>query len=165
MNTILLDPAHGGTKSGVSNHVVKESDIVLDISRNLFDLFVDLGYQVKTTRSSDSDVHAELRASKVEVNDILISIHAGEPLSVWYHADNLESYKLAEYIRSMLYCEMHSDFERYPGAGYSILRSSLRRGAKSAVLLCCGELKEVCSIVAQAHIAELVSTAVSSYSM
>lgn len=75
---IFIDPGHGGIDSGAYYYGIKESDLVLDVSKRLRTLLQDTGYSVIMTREDDTHVDFRTERSRIvnETNaDIFISIH------------------------------------------------------------------------------------------
>jgi len=80
INTIVIDPGHGGKDSGaVGRHGLKEKDVVLDIGKRLRDI-IESKLDCKVIMTRDADVFIELDARPVVARkqnaDLFISIHA-----------------------------------------------------------------------------------------
>ncbi len=84
---IVIDPGHGGSDPGSVRGGVKEKTLTLDIATRLRDVLVSRGWQVRMTRTGDTDVlapyaeaHPELQARVDVANNagarLFISIHA-----------------------------------------------------------------------------------------
>lgn len=90
-HTIIIDPGHGGIDGGATSCTgVLESNINLQISQSLNELFRFLGYQTKMTRTEDvsiykdgdtiakkkiSDLKERVRIAQETSNGVLLSIH------------------------------------------------------------------------------------------
>lgn len=119
--TIVLDAGHGGEDGGAVANGVIEKDINLSITNKLSDIFKSFGFNVITTRATDTSVNTEgysLRERKVSdmknrlelfnknKNNIVISIHQNKftqesysGAQIFYSPDNTESADLSECIR------------------------------------------------------------------
>ncbi len=79
VQTIVIDPGHGGIDSGATGHQgLKEKDVVLDIARRLRDKLAKAGnYHVLLTRDDDRKVYLKERVAfaKEHRADLFISIH------------------------------------------------------------------------------------------
>jgi N-acetylmuramoyl-L-alanine amidase len=79
VQTIVIDPGHGGIDPGATGHQgLREKDVVLDISRRLRDKLTRSGdYRVLLTREDDSKVFLKERVAFARENhaDLFISIH------------------------------------------------------------------------------------------
>lgn len=77
VNTVVLDPGHGGHDKGAASRFGFEKDFALDVALRARDLLEANRYKVVMTRSSDIFVPLETRAdiaNRTE-NSILVSIH------------------------------------------------------------------------------------------
>ncbi len=75
---IVIDPGHGGKDPGaIGINNSYEKDIVLDISKKLYERLKSMGYKVVLTRSTDEYVDNELRADMANKKKakVFISIH------------------------------------------------------------------------------------------
>ncbi len=79
VQTIVIDPGHGGIDPGATGHQgLKEKDVVLDIARRLRDKLAGSGkYRVLLTRDEDKKVYLKERVAFAKENraDLFISIH------------------------------------------------------------------------------------------
>ena len=76
---VIIDPGHGGKDPGApGRHGLNEKDIVLDIAKRLSGLLRGYGVETVLTRSSDTFISLEKRASLTENSqaDLFVSIHA-----------------------------------------------------------------------------------------
>jgi N-acetylmuramoyl-L-alanine amidase len=140
---ILVDPGHGGKDTGAPGvHGVLEKDVVLTIGKLVRDDLVNCGAKVILTRADDTFIPLTTR-SQMGVDyhaDIFLSIHADSSgienshhgTTVYYHANNAVCRQLAETIAQRLVQlddgikgdGVRSDFVRFPGVGFSVLRRS-----------------------------------------
>ena len=132
--TIVLDAGHGGEDGGAVANGIIEKDINLSITNKLRDLFKSSGFNVVTTRDSDSMQDADgatLRERKVNdmkkrlslfnenESNIVISIHqnkftqeAYSGAQVFYSANNIDSSNLSEAVRSNIVAMLQPDNTR-----------------------------------------------------
>jgi N-acetylmuramoyl-L-alanine amidase len=79
IQTIVIDPGHGGIDPGATGHGgLEEKDVVLDIAKRLRDKLVRSGhYRVLLTREDDRKVFLKERVAFAKENhaDLFISIH------------------------------------------------------------------------------------------
>ncbi len=93
IETVVLDPGHGGVDSGASNRWGREKAFALDVAQNARQQLIRAGYKVEMTRSSDNFVPLEDRvifASRFR-NAVFVSIH----FNYSGIAEGLETYALA----------------------------------------------------------------------
>jgi len=75
---IVIDPGHGGTAPGaIGRSGSTEKELTLDISRRVVDNLRDSQYEVSLTRSDDTNIDLEDRASFATESgaDLFVSIH------------------------------------------------------------------------------------------
>ncbi len=79
VQTIVIDPGHGGIDPGATGHQgLKEKDVALDIARRLRDNLTKSGnYRVLLTREEDRKVYLKERVAFAKENhaDLFVSIH------------------------------------------------------------------------------------------
>src|ERR1700730_629807 len=77
VQTVVLDPGHGGYDKGATSSYGYEKDFALDVARKLRPLLQAKGLHVIMTRESDAFVPLELRAriANAAHNSIFVSIH------------------------------------------------------------------------------------------
>ncbi len=94
VDTVILDPGHGGYDNGATSIWGNEKTFTLDVACRAKELLVQQGFDVKMTRSSDVFIPLEDRArfANRHRNALFISIHfnSGNP-----GASGLETYTLA----------------------------------------------------------------------
>ena len=76
---VVIDPGHGGPDSGaIGINGLRETDVVLDVSKKVTALLEEKGVKVKMTRSSEVDLDLSPRVSFANRTDadIFVSIHA-----------------------------------------------------------------------------------------
>ncbi|MFW5985231.1 MAG: N-acetylmuramoyl-L-alanine amidase family protein [Halanaerobiaceae bacterium] len=141
---ILIDPGHGGYDPGaVGPGGLEEKNVVLDISRKLFDVLTqNTSAQVYMTRNDDSFVSLYQRgnmANKLDV-DLLISIHNnGDPtfrkkgIETFAHYNaSRETWALAWYIHESLTRKLGLVDRGLQADNFQVLRQTLPR--KSVLL-------------------------------
>ncbi len=107
---IVLDPGHGGMDEGCAREGVEEKELNLRIVYQIQRKLLEKGYQVRLTRSADTELALEDRAKTANEAgaDLCISIHqnasderAAEGIEIWYSGQNQadESKRLSEIIR------------------------------------------------------------------
>lgn len=96
VNTIIIDPGHGGKDPGAIAFNLMEKDVVLAISKHLKKLIDRNHPQVRTLLTRSTDVFIELEARTAFANkhrgDLFISIHANASLKK--HVSGVETYFL-----------------------------------------------------------------------
>ena len=93
VETVVLDPGHGGMDHGASNHWGVEKSFTLDVAQQARAHLQRAGYQVELTRTSDTAVSLEDRvkfANRFQ-NALFVSIHFNSGSG----GTGLESYALA----------------------------------------------------------------------
>jgi N-acetylmuramoyl-L-alanine amidase CwlD len=93
---IVIDPGHGGSDTGAAHNGLTEKDVTLDISMRLRALLLARGWQVKLTRSDDSDVYAPNDSARDELqarDDV--ANNAGARMLVSVHVNSFTSSGLA----------------------------------------------------------------------
>jgi N-acetylmuramoyl-L-alanine amidase len=77
VQTVVLDPGHGGYDKGACSRYGCEKDFALDVARQLRPLLKAKGFKVIMTRESDVFVPLELRAriANAQKDSIFVSIH------------------------------------------------------------------------------------------
>jgi len=93
IETIILDPGHGGIDSGATNRWGAEKSFSLDVAQAARLELMHAGYKVEMTRATDKSVGLEDRVSFANKfpNSIFVSIH----FNMGGSAEGLESYALA----------------------------------------------------------------------
>jgi len=114
---VMLDPGHGGTDPGAisPNRKMKESEIVLDVSKQVNQMLADAGFRTLMTRTTDVNVSLQERAimANEAKADLYISIHANAATNtsvngvenLYYPSeldpnDNRDNKKLAQVFQS-----------------------------------------------------------------
>ena len=77
IQTIVLDPGHGGYDPGTSHHGLREKDLTLDIARRLRNELKSTGLSVVMTRDHDEFIKLQRRAAIANrlPADLFVSIH------------------------------------------------------------------------------------------
>jgi len=93
--SVVIDPGHGGADSGaVGINGLKETDVVLDVSKIVTKLLVDKGINVKMTRNKEVEVDLSPRvnlANKID-SDIFVSIHANASRGKKRYINGIETF-------------------------------------------------------------------------
>jgi N-acetylmuramoyl-L-alanine amidase len=94
VNTVVLDPGHGGHDNGATSIYGNEKNFALDVALRARDMLQSAGFRVYMTRSSDVFIPLEDRAKMASrfSNALFISIHFN---SGGIAATGLETYTLA----------------------------------------------------------------------
>ncbi len=96
IQTIVIDPGHGGIDPGATGHQgLKEKDVVLDIAKRLRDKLTSSGkYRVLLTREDDRKVYLKERVAfaKEHRADLFISIHINSLPDEVRHVNYVETY-------------------------------------------------------------------------
>ncbi len=132
---VLIDPGHGGIDGGaISKNGVKESDINLEISFKLKDMFEESGWKVILTRDKDEGLYSDtgtIRSKKMqdlinrqkmierEKPDFVILIHLNSfpdtscyGAQTFYPGKSPESKLLAEQIQKKLVEDIDNENKR-----------------------------------------------------
>jgi N-acetylmuramoyl-L-alanine amidase len=93
IETIVLDPGHGGVDSGATNRWGAEKSFSLDVAQYARLQLMHVGYKVEMTRESDKAIPLEERVAFANrfPNSIFVSVHFNSS----GNAEGLESYALA----------------------------------------------------------------------
>jgi N-acetylmuramoyl-L-alanine amidase len=93
IETVVLDPGHGGVDSGATNRWGAEKSFALDVAQYARLQLMHAGYKVEMTRESDKAISLEDRVALANgfPNSVFVSIHFNTSGS----AEGLESYALA----------------------------------------------------------------------
>lgn len=62
---VVIDAGHGGSDPGASGNGIIEKDLTLEISQYMYDLFKNLGVDVKMTRVSDETLSPTERVNRI----------------------------------------------------------------------------------------------------
>lgn len=94
VETIVIDPGHGGKDPGAINNGIKEKNFNLDIAKRLANVLKSAGYKVYLTRTSDKYVGLYERTdiARKHKADLFISLHANS--SVNANVEGFETYYL-----------------------------------------------------------------------
>ena len=93
IETVVLDPGHGGVDTGATNRWGAEKNFALDVAQATRIELMHAGYKVEMTRSTDKSVTLEDRVTFANrfPNSIFVSVH----FNMGGSAEGLESYALA----------------------------------------------------------------------
>ena len=93
IETVVLDPGHGGDDSGTSGPLGNEKVYALDVALAAREQLLRAGFKVELTRAGDQDISLEERVAFANrfANAVFISIHFNSAAAGW----GVESYALA----------------------------------------------------------------------
>jgi N-acetylmuramoyl-L-alanine amidase len=136
IETIVLDPGHGGDDSGSAGAWGSEKDYTLDVALTAREELLRAGFKVELTRSRDQSVSLEQRvalANKLK-NALFISIHFNSSSG----GSGVESYALAPVgVPSNASSENHvasDDTRWYPGNAEDSENIALAAAVHAAIL-------------------------------
>ncbi len=139
--TIVLDPGHGGSETGANANGCQEKNLNLAVALRAEKLLKDAGAIVLMTRKTDKTVALKERPlfANRHSADLFISIHHNAMGSAnkvsgtetFYHGNDASSRALAHCLQSEIVAaaklpdrKVKSDYQRYPGSGFAVLRGS-----------------------------------------
>ncbi|WP_342665533.1 N-acetylmuramoyl-L-alanine amidase [Prochlorococcus sp. MIT 0601] len=97
---VVIDPGHGGPDSGaIGIGGLRESEIVLDVSKQVVDILYKKGVKAKLTRNSEIDLDLPPRvnmANRIGA-DVFVSIHANASRGFQKDVNGLETYYFSGY--------------------------------------------------------------------
>ncbi len=147
---IVVDPGHGGTETGAMANGCCEKFLNLSVAQRVQELLKQAGAIVLMTRKSDTLV--ALKERPIFANnhsaDLFVSIHHNAMGSAnkisgtetFFHADDGSSRALANCIQSEVVAAnglpdrgVKSDYIRYPGIGFAVLRGATMPAALTEV--------------------------------
>ncbi len=115
---VVLDPGHGGPDSGaVGINGLKETDVVLDISKKTARLLSEQGIIVKLTRDKNIDLNLTDRvliANRANA-DAFISIHANASRGYRRDISGIETYFFTGYKGKKLASDIQKELISLPG--------------------------------------------------
>ncbi len=97
---VVIDPGHGGSDPGaVGINGLRETDIVLDVSKNVSKFLTYKGVKTILTRNNDRTLDLQPRVSKANNSkaDIFVSIHANATRGKRKDVNGLETYYYSGY--------------------------------------------------------------------
>ncbi len=110
--TVVLDPGHGGDRTGAIYEGIAEKDINLSVALKVQSILKGSGYNVVMTRTGDVDVGLYERADIANAvkADLFVSIHANalpdnsdfQGIYTYYHTPSARSARLAQAIQTPL---------------------------------------------------------------
>ena len=93
--SVVIDPGHGGRDSGaVGINGLKETDVVLDVSRIVTKILIQKGISVRMTRNKDVELDLSPRVSLANKtdSDIFVSIHANASRGKKRYINGIETF-------------------------------------------------------------------------
>tara|TARA_Y100001968_G_scaffold174872_1_gene160295 strand:- start:813 stop:1898 length:1086 start_codon:yes stop_codon:yes gene_type:complete len=97
---VVIDPGHGGSDPGaVGINGLRETDIVLEVSKKVSDLLTKKGVKTLLTRSYEKTLDLQPRVSKANKSkaDAFVSIHANATRGKRKEVNGLETYYYSGY--------------------------------------------------------------------
>tara|TARA_Y100001968_G_scaffold174873_1_gene160298 strand:- start:60 stop:1145 length:1086 start_codon:yes stop_codon:yes gene_type:complete len=97
---VVIDPGHGGSDPGaVGINGLRETDIVLEVSKKVSDLLTKKGVKTLLTRSYEKTLDLQPRVSKANKSkaDAFVSIHANATRGQRKEVNGLETYYYSGY--------------------------------------------------------------------
>lgn len=132
--TIIVDAGHGGSDPGAVTHfnskLIKESDIVLDISKRLVSLLKEDGYNVIETRTGDYGLTLWQRVQSAYKHnaDLFLSIHTdNNPNFPWTGGSNIYIQPGANWNTYQLANSVQENMEKTTGRITNSLGRVLKR--------------------------------------
>jgi len=103
IETIVIDPGHGGKDNGASGHGIKEKNLNLKLARLLMEYLNRQGFRTRMTRYSDIYLRLGERVRMADQlgADLLISLHANS--SKYKRARGVEIFRLGSLERHANY--------------------------------------------------------------
>ena len=92
---VVIDPGHGGSDPGaVGINGLRETDIVLEVSKNVSELLRNKGVEIILTRSHETTLELQPRVAKANNSnaDAFVSIHANATRGKRKDVNGLETY-------------------------------------------------------------------------
>ena len=92
---VVIDPGHGGPDSGaIGIGGLRETDVVLDVSKIVTNILDKKGVKVRMTRTKEIDLDLEPRVSMANATkaDIFVSIHANASVGKKRNINGLETF-------------------------------------------------------------------------
>ena len=93
--SVIIDPGHGGPDSGaVGINGLKETDVVLDVSKMVTKLLLEKGVIVKMTRDKEVnlDLYPRVTFANKTNSDVFVSIHANASVGKKRYINGIETY-------------------------------------------------------------------------
>ncbi|MEJ6951326.1 N-acetylmuramoyl-L-alanine amidase family protein [Natronospora cellulosivora (SeqCode)] len=132
--TIVVDAGHGGRDPGAVTHynsqLIKESDIVLDISKRLVNLLEQAGFNVIETRTGDYalSLWQRVQASYQNNADLFVSVHTdNSPNFPWTGGSNVYIQPGADWNTFQVAETVQRNLEQITGRPTNSLGRVLRR--------------------------------------
>ncbi|MEG2119394.1 MAG: N-acetylmuramoyl-L-alanine amidase, partial [Pseudoflavonifractor sp.] len=141
--TIVIDPGHGGARSGAVYEGILEKDLTLSISRKLGAQLFDQGYNVVMLRKTDTEMDLYERADIANAvgADVFVSVHCNafenpeiNGSLTYYHPSSKRSERLAKAIAAPLAKATGAKDRGVADADFVVLRET----NMCAVLVECG---------------------------
>jgi hypothetical protein len=138
VDTVVLDPGHGGSDGGASGPAGLEKNHTLDVCMRAAQLLWRAGYKVVLTRTADEFVPLEVRARVANrlPRSLLVSVHFNSGAN----GTGVETYALSPRgVPSMASDGTRvSEIAIYPGNARDAENSALATATHAALVDCCG---------------------------
>jgi N-acetylmuramoyl-L-alanine amidase len=138
IDTVVLDPGHGGSDGGASGSAGLEKNHTLDVCMRAAQLFWRAGYKVVMTRTADEFVPLEARARVANrlPRSLFVSVHFNSGAN----GTGVETYALSPRgVPSMASDGTRvSEIAIYPGNARDAENSALATATHAALVDCCG---------------------------
>ncbi len=179
-STIVIDPGHGGSRSGAVypdalGNDIMEKDLTLSMSLKLRDILRTAGYNVVMIREDDRDVDLYERADIANAvgADLFVSVHCNasgtvptfQGIYTYHHPESQRGALLAQAIQTPL-CAVTGAIDRgINDADFVVLRET----EMCAVLVETGfmsnseELSRLCDSAYQARVAQGIAEGITQY--
>ncbi|HQW29528.1 MAG: N-acetylmuramoyl-L-alanine amidase [Verrucomicrobiales bacterium] len=131
IQTVIIDPGHGGNDFGAADSYVYEKHINLDVSRRLERSLQEAGFKTVMTRTHDEFIALSERSSIANRyrNAIFVSVHfnssyrvAALGIETFYRSSTAE--KLAQFVQRELIKNVKATDRGVKTANFSVLRDS-----------------------------------------
>jgi len=109
---VVIDPGHGGSDPGaVGINGLRETDIVLEISKNISELLTKKGVKTLLTRNVERTLDLQPRVTKANKSkaDAFVSIHANATRGKQKEVNGLETYYYSGYKGYSLAKNIHKE--------------------------------------------------------
>ncbi len=135
VDTVILDPGHGGSDKGAVGKLGSEKDFTLDVAARAGELLGRAGYRVVYTRSKDEFVPLEERTRKANLfsRAVFVSVH----FNSGGNGTGVETYAMSPRgVPSMSLEGAHLDaLENYPGNQRDAENAAFATAAHAAMVV------------------------------
>jgi len=171
---VFIDPGHGGSDPGALGFGYRESDINLQVAKNVESKLKAKGIDVKMSRSSDVFYSLSERAEMANNYgaDVFVSIHqnsadnaSAKGIETYYNRNQVEDKPLSDDIQNQLINQTGASNRGVKNAGFTVLVKS----NMTAALVECGfisneiEVKNISNSAYQDKLATGIANGIESY--